>query len=91
MCQDYWGKAYSYLEGPLSPNQTRTELAINMIFLWTLSLWDSTISPLIPTSDQDRISPYNINKISNRQVMRIKKESNERVIAWYDTKFSTLA
>ena len=47
MCQDYWGKAYSYLEGPLSPNQTRTELAINMIFLWTLSLWDSTISPLI--------------------------------------------
>ena len=47
MCQDYWGKAYSYLEGPLSPNQTRTELAINMIFLRTLSLWDSTISPLI--------------------------------------------
>ena len=47
MCQDYWGKAYSYLEGPLSPNQTSTELAINMIFLRTLSLWDSTISPLI--------------------------------------------
>ena len=26
-----------------------------------------------PMSDQDRISPYNINTISNRQVMRIKK------------------
>ena len=25
-------------------------------------------------SDQDRISPYNINTISNRQVMRIKKK-----------------
>ena len=24
-------------------------------------------------SDQDRISPYNINTISSRQVMRIKK------------------
>ena len=26
-------------------------------------------------SDQDRISPYNINTISSRQVMRIKKIS----------------
>ena len=30
-------------------------------------------NPLTPVSDQDRISPYNINTISNRQVMRIKK------------------
>ena len=29
--------------------------------------------PLTPMSDQDRISPYNINTISSRQVMRIKK------------------
>ena len=28
---------------------------------------------LTPMSDQDRISPYNINKISSRQVIRIKK------------------
>ena len=27
-------------------------------------------------SDQDRISPYNINTISSRQVMRIKKNIN---------------
>ena len=30
--------------------------------------------PLTPMSDQDRISPYNINTISSRQVMRIKKK-----------------
>ena len=31
--------------------------------------------PLTPTSDQERISPYNINTISSSQVMRIKKIS----------------
>ena len=30
-------------------------------------------NPSIPMSDQDRISPYNINTISSRQVMRINK------------------
>ena len=30
-----------------------------------------TYNPFIPSYDQDRISPYNINTISNRQVMRI--------------------
>ena len=34
------------------------------------------INPLTPMSDQDRISPYNINTISSRQVMRIKKNIN---------------
>ena len=37
-------------KGPY-PLTKLAELAINMIFLWTLSLWDSTISLLIPTSD----------------------------------------
>ena len=32
-----------------------------------------TLNPFTPMSDQDRISPYNINIISSRQVMRIKK------------------
>ena len=31
------------------------------------------INPLIVMSDQDRISPYNINTISTREVMRVKK------------------
>ena len=34
---------------------------------------DITLKPLTPMGDQDRISPYNINTISSRQVMRIKK------------------
>ena len=34
------------------------------------------INPLTLISDQDRISPYNINAISNRQVMRINKDIN---------------
>ena len=32
-----------------------------------------SFNPLTPMSDQDRISPNNINTTSNRQVMRIKK------------------
>ena len=31
------------------------------------------INPITPTSDEDRISPYNINTIPSRQVTRIKK------------------
>ena len=34
------------------------------------------LNPLILMSDQDRISPYNINTISSRQVMRKKKNIN---------------
>ena len=34
------------------------------------------IDPLTTMSDQDRISPYNINTTSSRQVMRIKKNLN---------------
>ena len=32
------------------------------------------INPLIPMSDQNRISPDDINTISSRQMMRIKKK-----------------
>ena len=35
--------------------------------------WVIIINPLTLTSDQDRISPYNIDTISSRKVMRIKK------------------
>ena len=44
--------------------------------------------PLIPVSDQDRFSPYFINTISSRQVMRIKKNINCEIIGWSSTKFS---
>ena len=35
----------------------------------------------IPTSDQEIISPYNINTISSRQVMRIEKNINHGIIS----------
>ena len=38
------------------------------------------INPLTPISDQDRISPYNINTISIRQVMGMRKIINLRTI-----------
>ena len=34
------------------------------------------LSPFTPVSDQDKISPYNINTMSSRQVMRINKNIN---------------
>ena len=39
------------------------------------------VNPSTPMSDQERISPYNINTISSRQVMRIKKNSNLGIIS----------
>ena len=39
------------------------------------------LNPFTPTSDQDRISPYNINTISSRQVMRIEKNVNHGIIS----------
>ena len=41
-------------------------------------------------SDQDRISPYNINTISSKQVMRIKKNIIKEIFSWSNTKFSQL-
>ena len=38
-------------------------------------------NPFTPTSDQDRISPYNINTISSWQVMRIEKNINNGIIS----------
>ena len=47
-------------------------------------------NPLTPMSDQDKISPYNIDTISSRQVMRIKKNINQGIVSWSNTKFSKL-
>ena len=41
-------------------------------------------------SDQDRISPYNVNTMSSMQVMRIKKNINYVIISLSYTKFSKL-
>ena len=47
-------------------------------------------NPFTPTSDQDRISPYSVNTISSRQVMRIEENINHWIISWSNTKFSEL-
>ena len=38
-------------------------------------------------SDQNRISPYDINTISSRKVMRLEKNINKEIISWLNTKF----
>ena len=43
-----------------------------------------------PTSDQDRISPFNINTISSRKVTRRKLNNNLGIKSWSNTKFSEL-
>ena len=50
----------------------------------------SQVNPLTPMSDEDRISPYNINTISSRQVVRIKKYINLGIVSRSNTKFSEL-
>ena len=57
--------------------------------LFSFELWNF-FNLLTPISDQDRISPHNINTISYRQVMRIKKTINLGIISWFNTKFSEL-
>ena len=49
-----------------------------------------SFNPSTPMSDQDRISPNNINTTSNRQVMRIKKNISLGIINSSKTKFSKL-
>ena len=46
-----------------------------------LSLTIPLINPLTSTRDQDRISPYNINTISCRQVMRIDTNISQEIIS----------
>ena len=41
------------------------------------------IDPLTPMSDQDRISPYNINTKSSRQVMRKKNQLEDYKLIQY--------
>ena len=40
--------------------------------------------------DQDRISPYNINTVSSRKVIRVNQNINKGTINCFNTKFSEL-
>ena len=46
-------------------------------------------NPTTPMSDQDRISPNNINAISSKQVMRIKKSINHVTVSGSNTNTNT--
>ena len=46
------------------------------IFSWCTFIFLENLNPLSPTSDLDKISPYNIGTISSRQVIRINKNIN---------------
>ena len=48
------------------------------------------LNPLTPISDQDRISSYNIDTVSTKQVMRKKKNIDLEILSWSHTKFSEL-
>ena len=47
-------------------------------------------NPLSPKSDRHQISPYNINALENRVVMRIEYMIREDESNWYFNKFSPL-
>ena len=51
---------------------TMNILSMPWLFTYsTLVFWQViTNNPITPSSDQERISPYNINTISSRQVMK---------------------
>ena len=48
------------------------------------------VEGLIATSDQDRISPYNINAILSIELMRGKRNINKGITSSSNTKFSKL-
>ena len=51
-------------------------------------IYPKTINSSTPRSDQDRISPYNINTMSRRRVIRIKENISWASISWSNTKLS---
>ena len=55
-----------------------------------LQMKENCFNPVTPMSDRDGISSYNVNTISSRQVMRIKKNIIEGIINWSNTRFSDL-
>ncbi|RMX55043.1 hypothetical protein pdam_00007243 [Pocillopora damicornis] len=54
---------------PLNPKA----LVLQNNFKTVVGTWSPRLNPLTPMSDQDRVSPYNINIMSTSLVMRITK------------------
>ena len=58
--------------------------------MWYFVQTNPMLNALAPLSDQDSISPYNDNTVSNRQAMRKQKHINDRKIRGSNTNFSYL-
>ena len=72
----FWKNAFNLYKLFLKKQVIR--ISVSKHFYWTYLLI-SFKNPLIPITNKDRISPYNVNTISSRQVIRIK-EMSMRVI-----------
>ena len=82
----WFSQLSSHIRDCLNAKWMKVETIISYHQL-SITIWMG-LNPLTPMSDQDRTFPHNINTISNRQVMRIKKNINEGMISWSNTKFS---
>ena len=52
-----------------------------LVFIDPYIVFSNVINPSTPMSDQGIISPYIINTISSRQLMRTKKNINKGIIS----------
>ena len=68
----------------------QTKILIFRSVNYTFNVWEIAINPLTPMSDQDRISPFKINALPSKQVIRIRKNINKGITSWSNTKFSKL-
>ena len=57
---------------------TKLNLDLLKLFFWAIHFKSElfTFNSVTPMGDQDIISPYNINTVSSKQVMRINKYTN---------------
>ena len=68
-----------HLYSPKKVNETSVPSSTGHRKLQLLFNYFLKLDRLTPVSDQDRTSPYYINTISCRQVMRIKKNTNYEI------------
>ena len=84
-CHRCWYFGYACIRTPLLyAIQCNSITGYHGLCLYHNSIYmyhsDKKKTPLTPTSDQDRISPYDIDTMSSRQVTRIKKNINWGII-----------
>ena len=88
-----FGRAFTKQNGPFE-KKSRVPLMylIYLLNIYVKRKWTffGFTCPLTPIGEHDRISPYNINTMLSRQVMRLKKNISKGIVHWSNTKFSKL-